>query len=117
MPKLTPSVGKPPEVSFKAGERIVHVVRAIDAAFDQQASGADDLRVLGDERPLLGGGGPRDGRDRKKDQNQSEYAHEESFRRCPSSRSSLERHAVSAYTYGVREPCTVKGHRTIPVQS
>ena len=65
MPKLTPSVGSSPQVSFEARERIVHVVRAIDSAFDQNASGADDLRVFGNQRPLLCRGGSRSRREQQ----------------------------------------------------
>jgi hypothetical protein len=69
-----PERRKPPEVSFKAGERIVHVVRAIDATFDQQASGPDDLRVLGDERSLLRRRGSVERRDQDNAKNDTDAA-------------------------------------------
>ena len=55
----------------------------IEAAFEEDASRTDDLGIFGHERPLLGGGGPRDGRDRKEYQNQPDYAHEKILSSLP----------------------------------
>jgi hypothetical protein len=43
----------PPQIPFQPGHRIELIVGEVEAAFDQDATRADGLGILRDERPLL----------------------------------------------------------------
>ena len=56
MPKLIPTVGVRQRFPFSPATRILLVVLEVDPALEQDAAGADRLRIFRDERALLSEG-------------------------------------------------------------
>ena len=59
MPTLIPTVGTRQRFPCRSGDGIDLIVGVVEPALEEHAAGADDLRIFGDERTLLGSRGPR----------------------------------------------------------